>query len=122
LRTLLLAALLLPLPTFAQTLALEDCPRYAPSTLEAWIASPDLTLSAQGYTCRVINIDAALTRARNEGLQPDEAATWTDAYSRTLDRIREAAAFNRRWATPEAMRNLALLTRLEVKYRKLADR
>ena len=121
-RILLLAALLLPPSVHAQTLALEDCPRYAPSTLEAWIASPELSLAAQGYACRVINIDGALTRARSEGLQPDEAATWTEAYSRTLDRIREAAALNRRWATPEAMRNLALLARLEVKYRKLAER
>jgi len=122
LRILLLAALLLPSSALAQTLALEDCPRYAASTLEAWISSPELHLAAHGYACRVINIDAALTRARNEGLQPDEAATWTEAYSRTLDHIREAAALNRRWATPEAMRNLALLMRLEVKYRKLADR
>ena len=121
-RILLLVALLFPVPAIAQTLALEDCPRYAPSTLEAWIASPELRLSAQGYACRVINIDAALTRARSEGLQPGEDATWIDAYSRTLDRIREAAALNRRWATPEAMRNLALLNRLELKYRKLADR
>jgi hypothetical protein len=122
LRLLLLAALLLSPSAVAQTPALEDCPRYAPSTLEAWITAPELRLAAQGYACHVINIDAALTRARNEGLQPDEAATWTEAYSRTLDRIREAAALNRRWATPEAMRNLALLARLEVKYRKLADR
>jgi hypothetical protein len=122
LRTLLIAFLLLVPPAFAQSLALEDCPRYAPSTLESWIASIEIHLSAQAYACRVINIDTALTRARREGLQPDDAATWSEAYGRTLDRIREAAALNRRWGTAEGMRNLTLLSRLEVKYRRLAER
>ena len=107
---------------FGQSFALEDCPRYAPSTLESWIASTELPLSAQAYACRVINIDTTLTRARTEGLQPDDAASWTEAYGRTLDRIREAAALNRRWGTAEGMRNLTLLSRLEVKYRRLAER
>ena len=114
--------LLLAPSAFAQSLALEDCPRYAPSTLESWIASSELHLAAQAYACRVINIDTALTRARTEDLQPEDTVTWSEAYSRTLDRIREAAALNRRWGTAEAMRNLALLSRLEIKYRRLAER
>jgi hypothetical protein len=122
LRNLLLAVLLLIAPdAVAQTLSLEDCGRYVPSTLESWIASPDLKIAAYGYTCRMINIDAALTRAKAEGLQPDEAETWAAAYRRTLERTREAAALNRRWAGPEATRNLAVLSRLEVKYRRLAE-
>jgi hypothetical protein len=122
LRTLLIAFLILSAPAFAQSLALEDCPRYAPSTLENWIASAELHLAAQAYACRVINIDTALTRERSEGVQPDDATTWSEAYSRTLDRIREAAALNRRWGTAEGMRNLTLLLRLEIKYRRLAER
>jgi hypothetical protein len=122
LRTLLISFLLLPALASAQSLALEDCPRYAPSTLETWIASAELHLAAQAYACRVINIDATLMRARSEGLQPDDAATWLEAYSRTLDRIREAAVLNRRWGTAEGMRNLTLLSRLELKYRRLAER
>lgn len=115
LAVLLLAAA----PAGAQ--ALEDCPHYVPSTLEAWIASPDLRAAAYGYTCRMINIDAVLSQARREGLQSDDAATWTETYRRLLGRIREASALNRRWAGPEATRNLAVLTRLEVKYRRLAE-
>jgi hypothetical protein len=123
LRTLLLVVLLLIAPeAWAQTLALEDCPRYAPSTLEGWIASADLKLAAYGYTCRMINIDDTLELARREGVQPDDGASWADAYKRTLERVREAAALNRRWAGPEATRNLAALARLEVKYRRLAER
>ena len=122
-RILLVSFLLLPASAFGQSLALEDCPRYAPSTLENWIASTELPLSAQAYACRVINIDTTLTRARTEGLQPDDDdASWTEAYGRTLDRIREAAELNRRWGTAEDMRNLALLARLELKYRRLAER
>ena len=102
--------------------ALEDCPHYVPSTLEAWIASPDLRIVAYGYTCRMINIDATLDRAMREGVQSDDGTTWADTYRRTLARIREAAAVNRRWAGAEATRNLAVLTRLEVKYRRLAER
>ncbi len=115
LAVLLLAAA----PAGAQ--ALEDCPHYAPSTLEAWIASSDLRVAAYSYTCRMINIDVVLSQARREGVQSDDAATWTDTYRRTLERIREASALNRRWAGPEATRNLAVLTRLEVKYRRLAE-
>jgi hypothetical protein len=115
-----LAVLLLATqPAGAQ--ALEDCPHYVPSTLEAWIASSDLRVAAYGYTCRMINIDAVLSRARREGIQSDDAATWADTYRRTLGRIREAGALNRRWAGPDASRNLAVLTRLEVKYRRLAE-
>ena len=106
-------------PALAQ--ALEDCPHYVPSTLEAWIASPDLRIAAYGYTCRMINIDTTLDQARREGLQPDDAQTWADTYRRTLERVREASAVNRRWRGAEATRNLAVLTRLEVKYRRLAE-
>ncbi len=84
LAVLLLAAA----PAGAQ--ALEDCSHYVPSTLEAWIASSDLRVAAYGYTCRMINIDVVLSQARREGLQSDDAATWTDAYRRMLERIREA--------------------------------
>ena len=115
LAVLLLAAA----PAGAQ--ALEDCPHYVPSTLEAWIASSDLRVAAYGYTCRMINLDAGLDQARREGLQSDDAATWTETYRRMLGRIREASALNRRWAGAEATRNLAVLTRLEVKYRRLAE-
>lgn len=115
LAVLLLAAA----PAGAQ--ALEDCPRYAPSTLEAWIASSDLRVTAYAYTCRMINIDGVLSQARREGIQSNDTTTWTDTYRRTLERIREASAVNRRWAGPEATRNLAVLTRLEVKYRRLAE-
>jgi hypothetical protein len=117
---LLVVLLLLTAPAGAQ--ALEDCPHYVPNTLEAWIASPEARLAAYGYTCRMINIDATLDRAMSEGVQPDDIATWADTYRRTLARIREAAAVNRRWAGAEATRNLAVLARLEVKYRKLAER
>jgi hypothetical protein len=106
-------------PAAAQ--ALEDCPLYAPSTLEAWIASPDLKVAAYGYTCRMINIDATLSQAAREGTQQDDRTAWTETYRRTLERIREASAVNRRWAGAEATRNLAVLTRLEVKYRRLAE-
>ncbi len=117
---ILLAVLLLAAaPAGAQ--ALEDCPHYVPSTLETWIASSDLRVAAYGYTCRMINIDAVLSRARREGVQSYDAATWIDTYHRTLDRIREASALNRRWAGPDASRNLAALARLEVKYRRLAE-
>lgn len=116
----LIALLIGTAPAEAQ--ALEDCPHYVPSTLEAWIASPDLRIAAYGYTCRVINIDATLDRALREGVQSDDDATWADTYRRTLARIREAAAVNRHWAGADATRNLAVLTRLEVKYRRLAER
>ena len=119
--SLFLAALLF-LATPAGAQALEDCPRYVPSTLETWIASPELRLAGYGYTCRMINVDATLDRATREGVQPDDAATWVEAYRRTLECIREAAAVNRRWAGAEATRNLAVLARLEVKYRRLAER
>ena len=121
-RTLLIftAALwLMARPASAQ--ALEDCPSYVPSTLESWITSTELRLAAYGYTCRMINIDVTLDRAVRESVQPDERATWVEAYRRTLARIREASAVNRRWAGAEATRNLAVLARLEVKYRKLAE-
>ena len=114
-----LVALIFTMPAAAQ--ALEDCPHYAPSTLEAWIASPDLKLAAYGYTCRMINIDATLSQATREGVQANDSATWAETYRRTLERVREASALNRRWAGPEATRNLAVLTRLEVKYRRLAE-
>ncbi len=114
-------AVLLLAATPAGAQALEDCPKYVPSTLEAWITSSDLRIAAYGYTCRMINIDAVLSRARREGVQSDDAATWTDTYHRTLGRIREASALNRRWAGPDASRNLAALARLEVKYRRLAE-
>jgi len=117
LRILLIVFLLLPTITFGQSFALEDCPRYAPSTLENWIVSSELSVAAQAYVCRVINIDAALMQARNEGTPPD-----AETYTRTLERIREAAALNRRWATAEGMRNLTLLSRLEIKYRRMAER
>lgn len=106
-------------PAAAQ--ALEDCPLYAPSTLEAWITSPDLKVAAYGYTCRMINIDATLSQATREGMQQGDRTAWTETYRRTLERIREASAVNRRWAGAEATRNLAVLTRLEVKYRRLAE-
>ncbi len=101
--------------------ALEDCSRYAPSTLEAWISSADPKLAAYGYTCRMINIDTTLSQAMREGVQASDSTTWIETYRRTLERIREASAVNRRWAGPEATRNLAVLTRLEVKYRRLAE-
>ncbi len=101
--------------------ALEDCPSYVPSTLESWIVSPELRLTAYGYTCRMINIDATLDRATREGLQPDDTARWAETYRRALARIREASPLNRRWAGAKATRNLAVLARLEVKYRKLAE-
>ena len=101
--------------------ALEDCPRYVPRTLEAWIASPELRLAAYGYTCRMINIDAILDRAMREGVQPDDATSGASTYRRTLERVREASAINRRWAGAEATRNLVVLARLEVKYRQLAE-
>lgn len=114
-----LIALSLAGPAAAQ--ALEDCPLYAPSTLEAWIASPDLKVAAYGYTCRMINIDATLSQATREGTQQGDRTVWMETYRRTLERIREASAVNRRWAGAEATRNLAVLTRLEVKYRRLAE-
>ena len=116
--SIFLLTLLFSLPAAAQ--ALEDCPRYVPATLETWIASSDLKLAAYGYTCRMINIDATLSQATREGVQSDDRATWHETYRRTLERVREASALNRRWAGPEATRNLAVLTRLEVKYRRLA--
>ncbi len=114
-----LSVLAFTAPVAAQ--ALEDCSRYAPSTLEAWIASPDLKIAAYGYTCRMINIDTTLSQAMREGVQSGDRATWLETYRRTLERVREASAVNRRWAGPEATRNLAILTRLEVKYRRLAE-
>lgn len=117
--SIFLLALLFSLPAAAQ--ALEDCPRYVPATLETWIASPDLKLAAYGYTCRMINIDTTLSQAMREGVQASDSTTWLETYRRTLDRVREASAVNRRWAGPEATRNLAVLTRLEVKYRRLAE-
>lgn len=115
----LLAVLALTRPAAAQ--ALEDCGRYVPGTLEAWISSPDPKLAAYGYTCRMINIDATLSQAMREGVQASDSATWLETYRRTLERVREASAVNRRWAGAEATRNLAVLTRLEVKYRRLAE-
>ena len=115
----LAAPLLLAAPAGAQ--ALEDCPRYVPRTLEAWIASPEPRLAAYGYTCRMINIDATLDRAMREGVQPDDATSWASTYRRTLERVREASALNRRWAGAEATRNLVVLARLELKYRRLAE-
>lgn len=106
-------------PVAAQ--ALENCPHYVPSTLEAWIASSDLKLAAYGYTCRMINIDKTLSQAMREGVQASDSATWIETYRRTLERVREASAVNRRWAGAEATRNLAVLTRLEAKYRRLAE-
>ncbi len=82
---------------------------------------PDLKLAAYGYTCRMINIDTTLSQAMREGVQANERTTWTETYRRTLERVREASAVNRRWAGAEATRNLAVLTRLEVKYRRLAE-
>jgi hypothetical protein len=117
--SIFLLALLFSLPAAAQ--ALEDCPRHVPATLETWIASPDLKLAAYGYTCRMINIDTTLSQAMREGVQASDSATWPETYRRTLERVREASAVNRRWAGPEATRNLAVLTRLEVKYRRLAE-
>ncbi len=117
--SIFLLALLFSLPAAAQ--ALEDCPRYVPATLETWIASPDLKLAAYGYTCRMINIDTTLSQAMREGVQASDSATWLETYRRTLERVREASAINRRWAGPEATRNLAVLPRLEVKYRRLAE-
>ena len=111
--------LLLTVPAHAQ--ALEDCPRYVPSTLETWIASPEQRLAAYGYTCRMINVDAPLDRATREGVQPDDATNWANTYRRMLERVREASTLNRRWAGAEATRNLAVLARLEVKYRRLAE-
>lgn len=116
---ILLIALASATPAAAQ--ALEDCPRYVPSTLEAWIASSDLRLAAYGYTCRMINIDTTLSQAMREGVQSSDGMAWIDTYRRTLERVREASAVNRRWAGAEATRNLAVLTRLEVKYRRLAE-
>ena len=113
-----LTVLVFTAPATAQ--ALEDCGRYAPSTLEVWISSSDLKLAAYGYTCRMINIDATLSQAMHEGVQAGDSMTWMETYRRTLERVREASALNRRWAGPEATRNLAVLTRLEVKYRRLA--
>jgi len=55
-----------------------------------------------------------------EGVQAGDSMTWMETYRRTLERVREASSLNRRWAGPEATRNLAVLTRLEVKYRRLA--
>lgn len=120
-RTLSIFLVALTLATPAAAQALEDCSRYVPSTLEAWIASPDPKLAAYGYTCRMINIDTTLSQAKREGVQASDGATWTETYRRTLERVREASALNRRWAGPEATRNLAVLTRLEAKYRKLAE-
>lgn len=117
--SIFLVTLAFAMPAAAQ--ALEDCPRYVPGTLEAWIASPDLKLAAYGYTCRLINIDATLSQAMREGVQANERTTWAETYRRTLERVREASALNRRWAGAEATRNLAVLTRLEVKYRRLAE-
>lgn len=114
-----LIALAFTTPAAAQ--ALEDCPHYVPSTLEAWIISFDLKLAAYGYTCRMINIDRTLSQAMREGMQANDSMTWIETYRRTLERVREASTVNRRWAGPEATRNLAVLTRLEVKYRKLAE-
>ena len=117
--TIFLFALAFAAPAAAQ--ALEDCPHYVPSTLEAWIASSDLKLAAYGYTCRMINIDKTLSQAMREGVQANDSATWIETYRRTLERVREASAVNRHWAGAEATRNLAVLTRLEVKYRRLAE-
>ena len=114
-----LIALAFTTPAAAQ--ALEDCPHYVPSTLEAWIISFDLKLAAYGYTCRMINIDATLSQAAHEGIQQGDRKAWTETYRRTLERIREASSVNRRWAGAEATRNLVVLTRLEVKYRRLAE-
>lgn len=114
-----LVALACAKPAVAQ--ALEDCPHYVPSTLEAWIASSDLKLAAYGYTCRMINIDQALSQAMREGVQANDSIVWTEAFRLTLERVREASAVNRRWAGAEATRNLAVLTRLELKYRRLAE-
>ncbi len=120
-RTLLVFLLTLTFAAPAAAQALEDCPHYVPSTLEAWIASSDLKLAAYGYTCRMINIDKTLSQAMREGVQANDSTTWIETYRRTLERVREASAVNRRWAGAEATRNLAVLTRLEVKYRKLAE-
>lgn len=117
--SIFLLTLLFSLPAAAQ--ALEDCPRYLPATLETWIASSDLKLAAYGYTCRMINIDATLSQAKREGVQSDDRATWLETYRRTLERVREASALNRRWAGAEATRNLAVLTHLEAKYRRLSE-
>lgn len=117
--SIFILAMAVAMPAAAQ--ALEDCPRYVPRTLEAWIASPDLKLAAYGYTCRMINIDTTLSQAMREGVQASDSATWLETFRLTLERVREASALNRRWAGPEATRNLAVLTRLEVKYRRLAE-
>lgn len=120
-RTLSIFLVTLAFATPVAAQALEDCSRYVPSTLEAWIASADLKLAAYGYTCRMINIDKTLSQAMREGVQANDGATWIETYRRTLERVREASAVNRRWAGAEATRNLAVLTRLEVKYRRLAE-
>lgn len=120
-RTLSIFLVTLAFATPVAAQALEDCPRYVPSTLEAWIASADIKLAAYGYTCRMINIDTTLSQAMREGVQANDGATWIETYRRTLERVREASAVNRRWAGAEATRNLAALTRLEVKYRRLAE-
>ena len=117
--SILFVVLAFSAPVAAQ--ALEDCPHYVPSTLEAWIASSDLKIAAYGYTCRMINIDRTLSQAMREGVQANDGTTWIETHRRTLERVREASAVNRRWAGAEATRNLAVLTRLEVKYRRLAE-
>lgn len=96
-RTLSIFLVALTFATPAAAQALEDCPRYVPGTLETWIASPDLKLAAYGYTCRMVNIDATLSQARREGVQANDSTTWAETYRRTLERVREASALNRRW-------------------------
>ena len=117
-RFVLLAAPLLPAAS-AVAQPLEDCPRYSLQTLTSWMQSPETRIAAYGHTCRAINLDQLLSQQAREGFTPADPLYWTESYRSQIGIIDRAMTVNRAWAGPDAVRNLGMLNRLYLKYRKL---
>ena len=116
-RLLFILSLLLAPPAFAQ--ALEDCPRYSPQTLEGWKRSADQRVVAYAHTCRMINVDAYISEQTSDGFSAADSHYWIDSYRNNLANLDAASAVNRAWNGPDSARNLGVLNRLTLKYRKL---
>lgn len=114
-------ALLLLVPPQAGAQALEDCPRYSPEVLDGWKRSSDIRLAAYGHTCRQINIDAYISQQTRDGFSAVDSHYWIETYQNFLRGADAAIAVNRNWNTADAARNLGVINRLQLKYRKLAQ-
>lgn len=99
---------------------LEDCARYSPKALETWMQSPDQRVAAYGHTCRMINVDAYVDEQTQNGFSAVDSHYWLDTYRNTVSSIDRAVEVNRAWAGGDAARNMGILNRLSLKYRKLA--